>query len=148
MQDARTVRTRACGERMQSKSSDHSQFCNGLFHGWGTSNGLAWHQDMKIDFFRDGLCKAAKCSMIHRHMHNHQKLLGLRSLFRAAHLRKLPFELQLSSACGAPFSSRPIHYFMSADCAGCLCGLCRRRRQEQAPVGFQHGPAPTAHSGL
>ena len=38
------------------------------------------------------------------------KLLGLRSLFRAAHLWKLPFELQLSSARGAPFSSRPINY--------------------------------------
>ena len=25
---------------------------------------------------------------------------------------------------------------------------CHRRRQEQAPVGFQHGPAPTTHSGL
>ena len=40
---------------------------------------------------------AAKCSMSHRHMQNHQKLFGLRSLFRAAHLWKLPSE------CGAPF---------------------------------------------
>jgi hypothetical protein len=80
---------------------------------------------------------------------------GLPHVLTPGSLKRSLLRVRLGSAF-ASRSFRPIEMSSQRRMRGAVHAVaqneahsnCHRRRQEQAPVGFQHGPAPTAHSGL
>ena len=80
---------------------------------------------------------------------------GLPHVLTPGSLKRSLLRVRLGSA-SASRSFRPIEMTSQRRMRGAVHAVaqneahsnCHRRRQEQAPVGFQHGPAPTAHSGL
>jgi hypothetical protein len=80
---------------------------------------------------------------------------GLPHVLTPGSLKRSLLRVRLGSAF-ASRSFRPIEMSSQRRMRGAVHAMaqneahsnCHRRRQEQAPVGFQHGPAPTAHSGL